>query len=287
MTRKAKIITISIVLSVLALILILFGAVFCLYKQDVVFIGERTLNTAEISNQDIIESAGLKKGRPIFSLDKETASNNIERDYPYLKVIQINTVSAIRIEIDVRERYEMYYTYSDSTKKYYVLDEELKVLRSTDVEPNDITKLESTILGEDTIDILGITSNTVVGDFLSNENYRSITYELFVSIYNTVMIDDGGSDRYVDREDIKSLITNLHFAKGYTLHEEYDRVIMQISNGFTIDIAKPQDNLEYKVNICFSAMDTLIENGESSGTIKYTYLEDGTERINFIRNDNI
>ena len=287
MTRKAKIITISIVLSVLALILILFGAVFCLYKQDVVFIGERTLNTKEISNQDIIESAGLKKGRPIFSLDKETASNNIERDYPYLKVIQINTVSAIRIEIDVRERYEMYYTYSDSTKKYYVLDEELKVLRSTDVEPNDITKLESTILGEDTIDILGITSNTVVGDFLSNENYRSITYELFVSIYNTVMIDDGGNDRYVDREDIKSLITNLQFAKGYTLHEEYDRVIMQISNGFTIDIAKPQDNLEYKVNICFSAMDTLIENGESSGTIKYTYLEDGTERINFIRNDNI
>ena len=287
MTRKAKIITISIVLSVLALILILFGAVFCLYKQDVVFIGERTLNTTEISNQDIIESAGFKKGRPIFSLDKETASNNIERDYPYLKVIQINTVSAIRIEIDVRERYEMYYTYSDSTKKYYVLDEELKVLRSTDVEPNDITKLESTILGEDTIDILGITSNTVVGDFLSNENYRSITYELFVSIYNTVMIDDGGNDRYVDREDIKSLITNLQFAKGYTLHEEYDRVIMQISNGFTIDIAKPQDNLEYKVNICFSAMDTLIENGESSGTIKYTYLEDGTERINFIRNDNI
>lgn len=286
MTKKAKIITISIVLSILALILILFGAVFCLYKQDVVFIGDRT-STIDITNEEIIESAGLKKGRPIFSLDKETAINNIERTYPYLKVIQINTVSAIRIEISVRERYEMYYTYSDSTKKYYVLDEELKVLRMSDIEPIGITKLESSILGEDMLDILGITSNTIVSDFLSTENYRGITYELFVSMYNTVMIDDAGTDRYVDREDIKSLITKLQFAKGYTLEETYDRVILNLSNGFIVDIGKPQENFQDKVNICFSALDTLIENGETSGTIKYTYLDDGAERINFIRDDNI
>ena len=286
MTKKAKIITISIVLSILALILILFGAVFCLYKQDVVFIGDRT-STIDITNEEIIESAGLKKGRPIFSLDKETAINNIERTYPYLKVIQINTVSAIRIEISVRERYEMYYTYSDSTKKYYVLDEELKVLRMSDIEPIGITKFESSILGEDMLDILGITSNTIVSDFLSTENYRGITYELFVSMYNTVMIDDAGTDRYVDREDIKSLITKLQFAKGYTLEETYDRVILNLSNGFIVDIGKPQENFQDKVNICFSALDTLIENGETSGTIKYTYLDDGTERINFIRDDNI
>ncbi len=286
MTKKAKIITISIVLSILALILILFGAVFCLYKQDVVFIGDRT-STIDITNEEIIESAGLKKGRPIFSLDKETAINNIERTYPYLKVIQINTVSAIRIEISVRERYEMYYTYSDSTKKYYVLDEELKVLRISNIEPIGITKLESSILGEDMLDILGITSNTIVSDFLSTENYRGITYELFVSMYNTVMIDDAGTDRYVDREDIKSLITKLQFAKGYTLEETYDRVILNLSNGFIVDIGKPQENFQDKVNICFSALDTLIENGETSGTIKYTYLDDGTERINFIRDDNI
>lgn len=286
MTKKAKIITISIVLSILALILILFGAVFCLYKQDVVFIGDRS-STIDITNEEIIESAGLKKGRPIFSLDKETAMNNIERTYPYLKVIQINTVSAIRIEISVRERYEMYYTYSDSTKKYYVLDEELKVLRMSDIEPIGITKLESSILGEDMLDILGITSNTIVSDFLSTENYRGITYNLFVSMYNTVMIDDAGTDRYVDREDIKSLITKLQFAKGYTLEETYDRVILNLSNGFIVDIGKPQENFQDKVNICFSALDTLIENGETSGTIKYTYLDDGAERINFIRDDNI
>ena len=286
MTKKAKIITISIVLSILALILILFGAVFCLYKQDVVFIGDRS-STIDITNEEIIESAGLKKGRPIFSLDKETAMNNIERTYPYLKVIQINTVSAIRIEISVRERYEMYYTYSDSTKKYYVLDEELKVLRISNIEPIGITKLESSILGEDMLDILGITSNTIVSDFLSTENYRGITYELFVSMYNTVMIDDAGTDRYVDREDIKSLITKLQFAKGYTLEETYDRVILNLSNGFIVDIGKPQENFQDKVNICFSALDTLIENGETSGTIKYTYLDDGAERINFIRDDNI
>lgn len=283
MTKKAKIITISIVLSLLALIAILFGAVFCLYRQDVVFVGVRS-NTINITDEDIIKSADLKRGRPIFSLDKETASNNIERDYPYLKVIQISTVSVIEVEINVRERYEMYYTYSDSTKKYYILDEELKVLNIVDDEPTGMTKIEGTILGEDGTDILGITSNTVISDFLSTENYRDITYNLFISMCSTVMIDDSGTDRYVERDDIKSMVDSLQFAKGYTLQETYDRVILNLSNGFVIDIGKPQDELQDKVNVCFKAMESFIEEGETGGTIKVTYLDNGEEKIHFIRN---
>lgn len=286
MTKKAKIITITIVLSILALILILFGAVFCLYRQDVVFIGERN-NTVSITDEQIVNTAGFKKGRSIFSLDKNRAISNIERKYPYLKVVQIKTVSAIRIEINVRERYEMYYAYNDTNQTYYVLDEELKVLRISDVEPTGITKIEVSLLGENNSDVLGITGNTIVSDFLSNENYRSITYNLFVSMYNTVMIPNGDTNRYVNRDDIKELVTNVQFAKGYTLLESYDRVVITTSTGFVIDIGKPQDNLEYKVNLCFSAIDDLKLQGESKGTIKYTYLENGDERISFIRDNDV
>ena len=181
----------------------------------------------------------------------------------------------------------MYYAYNDTNQTYYVLDEELKVLRISDVEPTGITKIEVSLLGENNSDVLGITGNTIVSDFLSNENYRSITYNLFVSMYNTVMIPDGDTNRYVNRDDIKELVTNVQFAKGYTLLESYDRVVITTSTGFVIDIGKPQDNLEYKVNLCFSAIDDLKLQGESKGTIKYTYLENGDERISFIRDNDV
>ncbi len=278
MTKKSKIIIITTVLSVLALMLILFGAVFCLYKQDVVFVGERE-NTLNITNEQIINSAGLKKGDSILLIDKDMAINNIERAYPYIKVIQISTVSPIKIEIRIRERYEMYYAYSDTSKLYYVLDEELKVLRISETLPNGLTKIESTILGDSSIDILGITSNTVVCDFLSNENYRSITYNLFFSMINTLNIENA------NREGIKALVTNVQFAKGYTLKETYDRIIISTNKGFTIDIGKPQIELVDKVNVCFSAIDEFISKGETAGTIKVTYLDNGEERINFIKSD--
>ncbi len=284
MTKKAKIITIAIVLSILALILILFCAVFCLYRQDVVFIGERN-NTVKITDEQIIETAGFRTGRSIFSLDKDKAIENIEQTYPYLKVVQINTVSAIRIEIRVRERYEMYYAADEINQNYYILDEELKVLQITDFEPTGITKLESSLLGDANIDILGITGNTVVSDFLANTHFRSLTDNLFVAMYNTVMIEEDGVDRYVTRDDIKILVTNVQFARGYTLQESYDRIIITTSRGFIIDIGKPDSNLENKVNICFNAIDALIERGESGGTIKVTYLDNGEERYNFIRDD--
>lgn len=284
MTKKAKIITIAIVLSILALILILFCAVFCLYRQDVVFIGERN-NTVKITDEQIIETAGFRTGRSIFSLDKDKAIENIEQTYPYLKVVQINTVSAIRIEIRVRERYEMYYAADEINQNYYILDEELKVLQITDFEPTGITKLESSLLGDANIDILGITGNTVVSDFLANTHFRSLTDNLFVAMYNTVMIEEDGVDRYVTRDDIKTLVTYVQFARGYTLQESYDRIIITTSRGFIIDIGKPDSNLENKVNICFNAIDALIERGESGGTIKVTYLDNGEERYNFIRDD--
>ena len=284
MTKKAKIITIAIVLSILALILILFCAVFCLYRQDVVFIGERN-NTVKITDEQIIETAGFRTGRSIFSLDKDKAIENIEQTYPYLKVVQINTVSAIRIEISVRERNEMYYAADEINQNYYILDEELKVLQITDFEPTGITKLESSLLGDTNIDILGITGNTVVSDFIANTHFRSLTDNLFVAMYNTVMIEEDGVDRYVTRDDIKTLVTYVQFARGYTLQESYDRIIITTSRGFIIDIGKPDSNLENKVNICFNAIDALIERGESGGTIKVTYLDNGEERYNFIRDD--
>ncbi len=279
MTKKRAII-ISIIISVLILLFVLLGAIFCVRQQDVVFIGDRSANTLDITNDQLIESAGIKNGRSIFTIDKDGAIANIEHTYPYIKVIQINTVSPMRIEICVRERVEMFYAENISRDKYYILDEEMKVLRIDTELPTGLSQIIPHLLGDEAKEsILGISGNTVAGDFLSNEHYRDLTYNTFVAIYKTVMIDG----KYLDRDDIKGLIIDLQFGTGYTEYGSYDRVIMSTNLGFTIDIGKPDADLERKVNTCFSAIGPLVEAGKSNGSIRvFYYVNDNGEELESI-----
>lgn len=262
--KKKYIIISSIIAGVLAILLILFGAVFVLRKQSVVFIDDAN-QALNISENDIINTAGLKKGKSIFMLDKDKATANIESTYPYLKVVQIKTTSAVRVEIKVRRRFEMYYSYVEKFKKYYVFDEDLKLLRITEIEPTNLTYLN--------LSNLGITANTLEGNFVGDEYSQKIIYDLFTSIYKTVKIDGN----FLTREQICSLVTDIEFKSGYTLDEEYTRVILTTSYGVKIDIGKPEDNFEYKINFCFATLNALNEEQKSKGTIKFFYLGDGTE----------
>lgn len=281
MTKK-RIIIISIIVFVLALILILFCAVFCVRKQTVTFTGERTENTLNITDESIVQSAGIRNGSSIFSLDRDKVIQNIETTYPYLKVVQVNIVSAIRVEITVRERYEMYYT--DFREKYYIVDEELKVLNIVDTVPTGLSYIYPNVLDDTTnTNVLGVTSNTNVCDFLGSENLQDITNNLYVSMCRTVMVDAGEGREYVNREDIKNIVSSIQFGYDYTIQNgRYDRVIISTSYGFTLDIGMPQSDLDYKVNVCFSTIDTLISQGRESGTIIYGYDVNGNVDIKFV-----
>ena len=266
----------------MALILILFCAVFCVRRQDVTFSGERTENTLNITDDNILQSAGIKNGSSIFSLDRDGVVQNIETSFPYLKVIQVNLVSAIRVEITVRERVAMYYT--DFNGRYYIVDEELKVLNIVDTAPADLSYIYPNVLDDDTnTNILGVTSNTKVCDFLGSENLQNITNDLYLSMCRTVMVDVSEGKEYVDRDDIKNIVNSIQFGYDYTIQDgRYDRVIISTNYGFTLDIGMPQNDLDYKVNVCFSTIDALISQGRESGTIIYGFDKEGNADIKYV-----
>ena len=276
---KTKIAIISTVVGILAIIAILFGLVFCLRKEEVVVVSNEA--NIEISSSEIINSAGLKHGTSIFMLDKETAINNIEKDFPYVKVIQIKTVSVIKVEIHVRSRVEMFYVQNQN--KYYILDEDLKVLRilETGIDENIEETLNNLILLN--LSNHGITSNTVVADFLSTEYYRQVVSDLYGALYSSAMLDldsDGQTD-YLSRSDIINVIDSVEFSQGYSLDEAYTRVILNLNNSFKIDIGKPEENLNYKVNVCFSAYNELSEEQKATGSIKYYYTAEGEAKAGY------
>lgn len=260
MTKKSIIIS-SILIFIVALTAVLFGAVFRLRKIDVEV---QPGSNITVANDKILESANLKKGKSIFMLDKQSAINNIEQTYAEIKVVQIKTVSVTRVKIIIRERKEMFYAEHQNT--FYCMDEDLKVLRLTEVEPTNLIKLTTDV---------GITSNTKKCDFMS-QNYAKITYDMFVGMYTYVKIDNS---RDAEREDMCNLIESIEFKTAHALTDggnsgvEYTNLIINTRTGVVIQIAEPQSNLGRKLNICFAAyFNPAVDNTKGRIVVRY----DGT-----------
>ena len=268
MTKKS-IITTSILLSILALIIVLFGAVFRLRQVDI-NIALPEGSTISVTKEDILNASKLKMGGSIFMVDKQSAIDNIEQTYAEIKVVQIKTTSVMRIEIKVRERIEMFYAEYQNT--IYCMDEDLKVMRifakTTESEPTNLIKIETDI---------GITSNTKKCDFM-NKTYADICYKFFVGMYTNVMI----SGRYVERADMCALVKTIKFEKAHALTEDgnnavaYTNLILITHQGVTMQIANPETDLGTKLNICFAAFDKLTDKTKGKIVIKhnntYAYL---------------
>lgn len=263
--KKVHIILFSILGVLLIITGVLFGAVFRLRSIDVTIADGANLS---INEQEIIELTEFGDKAPIFTIDKDKAIKNIESQYPKIKVIQIKTTSVMSVEIRVRERIEMFYAkYNDSS--YYILDEELKVLRLDSVEPSNLIDISG--------DYLAINDNTKQCDFLSTEEVRNVTYNLFVSFITTV---DYNGQPVLSREKVCEMVQKVTFTTGYTKHEQYTKLVLTLRDSVKVEIAKPESNLQEKINICFSAYEDLTQDKKVEGTIiKYYLTEDGDEKV--------
>lgn len=257
---KRSVIGLSITIFLIVLTSILFGVVFCLRQQTIKVIGETPI---AIAREEIIDAGGLKSGESIFTLDKEKAINNIESKFSHIKVVQIKTVGLTKIEICVRARHEMFYIKAND--KYYILDEELKVLdilEHSASEPTHLSKIET---GE-----LNIDETTMKCDFVGTQQQRLATYNLFVAMYSVVTKGDGVEETYLNREDIRQAISCIKFEN----FSSYNKILVNTKYGVVLDIENPQHDMKNKINICFSTIKQFISEGnnkEKSGTIKIYY----------------
>lgn len=263
MTKKSIIIS-SILLSIVALMAILFGAVFRLRNVSVEVQPGANIT---VTNDKIVESANFKKGKSIFMLDKQSAINNIEQTYAEIKVVQIKTTNLMSVKIIVRERIEMFYAEYQNT--IYCMDEDLKVMRifakTSESEPTNLIKITTDI---------GITSNTKKCDFMS-QDYAKITYNMFVGMYTNVKVEG----RYAERDDMCNLVESIEIKTAHALTEdgnggfEYTNLILKTRAGVVMQIANPNTDLGRKINICFAAyFNPAVDNTKGRIVIKY----DGT-----------
>lgn len=269
MTKRAVIITSSILLSLIMIITILFGVVFRVRNIDIVASQDFMYKT---QTKDILSDSKLRKNISIFSVDRDEIASNIEKEWAYARA-RVNLSNFTSVKITLSNREPLFYLVQD--KKYYILDEECKVLEIT----NNADLATQYILLNN---VFEVTEKTSAGDFLNNK-YSNVCEDLYYALYSSAVlnleVEDGTfEDRHLNREDMIEVISGLKFTQVTELKGKVDKLIMTTSYGTTISIIDPQQDMDLKVNMAFSALRTLIERGkgeETSGTIlvRYSYDE--------------
>lgn len=293
---KKKIITISIICGILALLAIstlVFGLVFRVHHTNVVRVGEEKILTTndegeqvEITNQQIFDASGIKNGASTLFLDKSKAEANIEQAFPYIKVLQIRIVGARTIEFRVTARHQMFYYTTDVDGFFYILDEQLKVLEKvvkTETEKvENLVEIKPTYFYRDSsaneqinYNVLGTNSNTKPGDFLA-AGYKDLFNSLFVAMYKTVLVNadgslwlnnsmetkthellENGTIKYIDRADFSKVLSYVKLDEGYTKTKSFVRLELKTKAGVSVVIDEAESDLENKINNCFSFVSML------------------------------
>jgi len=260
MTKRAVIITTTILVAIMMIVTILFGAVFRVRKIELVY-GQDFVYKSQ--DNEILGVSKLNKNISIFEVDRDKIALNIEKIYHYAKA-QVNLSSLTSVTIKLSNRTPMYYFVQDNV--YYILDEDCKILEVETTPNNAISNIKLT-------NVFSASEDTVAGEFLSNK-YSGVCTSLYKAMYSNAVLNigedsdlDGELDlKHFNREDMKNIITDIAFDSVYDLNGKLDKLVMSTSYGVKLTIVQPQVNLDYKVNMLFSALRKLIADDNINST---------------------
>lgn len=127
---------ITILVSIIAIILLfvfLSSTVFSLNRVEFCFLQNPIHYNSSIS-QDLIECGEFNYGSSVFLVNKKSHIEKIEKQYPYIKVVGIETIFPNTLLIQSVERESFYAVCNADNSKMAICDEDFKVLRVIDYE---------------------------------------------------------------------------------------------------------------------------------------------------------
>lgn len=112
----------------------------------------------------ILEASGIKKGQNVFSIDKDAAVKNIEKQFPRFNV-QVERTFPNKVRIQLKTRIPVFKLKIANTDNYAVLDRDLKII--------DVVTGEGNVYGEDKVVLVGgyeySGAENPCGDFITDD----------------------------------------------------------------------------------------------------------------------
>ena len=198
-------------------------------------------------DSDIIEKSNIKTGTNVFFVSKTNGQNNIEKNFPYIKILNIETKFPNKIIIHAIERNEVFAFQKDD--KYYITDSDLKVLR---VESGDYVSNK-----DNPIKILSYECEEAFsGDFLNApKNFDAIK-----------TLESSFCQNYEQENQAIALVDMLAMFSEITVFE--DKMLIKYCDGVNIAIYAPTINQQKKIAMALYMLDNELSVDEKkTGTI--------------------
>ena len=245
----------------MAVIVILSSTVFSLKSVELKFLDGTDISAEE--QTQIIKNVDFRYNESVFLSNKKVYISQIEKNCPYLQVVNIETQFPNKLVINAVQRQECYVIKLSATK-YVFLDKYLKVLKiATSYQNNNTNAIE--------IKNSGITNQEIaVGDFLkTQDDYLTQIFNGFLEWTSDTLSTNARV------EVLKERITNIELD-----YEKPNRLLVNMRSGVQIEIDNSKAQLSDKLNLAFSFYDTKTDkNGQPvdythSGIILITETED-------------
>ena len=243
--KNKRLTIILIILIFLTVFVVLSSAIFSLKIVELNFLSDIDVLTGQ--EEHIIDGGNFRYNENIFFSNKTNYVNNLEKNNPYLKVINLETKFPNKILINAVERNECF-VIKLSNNKYAVVDEDMKVLKLLDVY-NNTTSNGIAILNSELKEQL-----LTDGDFFDVSNdYYKVLFDSFRE----------WKDSY---EQIKQKVESIELNYNKT-----DQLLIKMRSGVKILLQKSSNQMSDKTNYAFSIYDTTEINGEA-----VDYTQNGT-----------
>ena len=251
--HKRFLIVLSVLLVLFITLIILLFTVFSLKKVDVELETEYKNLTPEIQLQIADE---ISLGGTVFFKNKYEIIKNIEKKYPYAKVVNIETVFPNKFVIHLAEREELYAI--SNLNKTCILDSDLKILK---IEDNSFISTNNNPILLNFFDLEFYITQFKVGlfvnlDGLSNEQDTLLKNSEFIlnNLINCFQVNNKNS------VDLKALFKNINFETyiDYRSGEVSVKAVISDFNDFQINILSPMQNLEDKIGKMLYAYEKIL-----------------------------
>ena len=247
--HKKLLIGSSIVLGLVLLVVILCFTLFALRIVEVEFKNNPQIFT-EQSKISIKENQSIKYGTPVFALNKNKIITELEKDKPYLQVINIETVFPNKIIIHCAEREETF-AVKAGDKKYFICDRDFKVLT---IRTNYSSTQDNAILFLGLENLIENTNRVNEGEFLE---FSSET-EMLKNIGQALL----RNNKTVAEQ--RALIKTIELDSCVYYYTAKNQPYLKITdfNGFVSNIYVPETLLATKFQAMFASDSQVIYNPE-------------------------
>ncbi|MBQ7307633.1 MAG: FtsQ-type POTRA domain-containing protein [Clostridia bacterium] len=237
--KTKTLITTSIIICILLFLIILNSTVFCVKNININFLSTK-VNVTQTEETILTNCISKKDYTNIFFVNKEKIKTNIQTKYPYIRVINIESVFPNTLNIHLIERQNFYSVKTSSG--YYICDNVLGVTEK-------LQAFSSTPLNPIVLEGVKIKNTITVGMEIESNQAKAI---------------ENLSHCLMEWEtDINLLQGNICQITLDYLKE--NQIMISMFNGTTILVENFTNNLSNKLNYAFSYYD---KNQIQSGTIK-------------------